>query len=318
MATGGILMALGATVSWAICVFPFTKAARAMTVSSMNLFRLVVGTILVMLVAIILNHNNFFSIFSFQFAIAWLWLGISGIVALGIGDYFNYRMYVILSPRYGSVLTTLSPAAALLLGSFMLRENINATGISGMIITITGVITMSLSRAERINIPDHGHGSISKGILFGIVAAFCTGAGLVFSKQGFLTQAKTGHVIDPLTGSFIRFIVATAVVLLITFVNQKLLINWRNTMNQSWETLRLAFSGTIFGPLLGVGFALSSIQYIDVVVSQTIFALVPVVALFIAHFVYKERITFRALAGVIVAICGVVILIWRNNIQAAI
>ena len=65
---------------------------------------------------------------------AWLWLGLSGIVALGIGDYFNYRMYVILSPRYGSVLSTLSPAAALLLGIKLLDEHINLTGIIGMFI----------------------------------------------------------------------------------------------------------------------------------------------------------------------------------------
>ena len=315
MTSIGILMALGATISWAICVFPFTKAGRLMTVASMNLFRLVVATILIMLLASVIETKNFLSIFSQDYVQAWLWLGASGILALGLGDYLNYRMYVILSPRYGSVLTTLSPAAALLLGINLLNEHINLAGIIGMLITITGVMCMSLGRTERSNIPDHGHGSILKGIVFGIIAAICSGAGLALSKKGFLLQAASGNILQPVTASFIRFTSATIVVLLITFLNKKIRANWQNIGLQKWSTLRIALTGILFGPILGVSFALSSIQYIDVAVSQTIFALVPVVALLIAHFVYKEKITKYAFMGVIAAITGVAILIWRIKIQ---
>jgi drug/metabolite transporter (DMT)-like permease len=269
-----------------------------------------------MLLASIVETKNFLNIFSYNYLQAWIWLGASGILALGIGDYLNYRMYVILSPRYGSVLTTLSPAAALLLGITLLNENINLVGIIGMAITIIGVMGMSLGRTERSNIPDHGHGSILKGIVFGIIAAICSGAGLALSKKGFLMQASNGNILQPITASFIRFTTTTVIVLLITFLNKKLVSNWRNIKVQPWSTLKFAMGGTIFGPLLGVSFALTSIQYIDVAVSQTIFALVPVVALLISHFVYKEKITKYAFTGVMAAIVGVAILIWRIKIEA--
>ena len=314
MAGTGILIALAGTVCWAICVFPFTKAGRLMSVASMNLFRLVVGTILVMLVASIVETKSFLSVFSYRYMDAWIWFGLSGIIALGLGDYFNYRMYVILTPRFGSALSTLSPAASLLLGIKLLDENINLVGIIGMIITIVGVMSMSLGRTERSKIPDHGHGSIFSGIVFGIISAVCNGAGLVFSKKGFLVQAATGNTISPVTASSIRFIIATLIVLLITFLHKKLLANWRNIRSQSWSTLRIAFTGTLFGPLLGVSFALTAIQYIDVAVAQTIFALVPVIALLISHFVYKEKITKYAFIGVLVSIAGVAMLIWRIKI----
>lgn len=316
MASVGILIALAGTICWAICVFPFTTAGRLMSVASMNLFRLTVGTLLVMLLAASMETNNFIAIFSAKYAQAWLWLGLSGIIALGIGDYFNYRMYVILSPKHGSVLSTLSPAAALLLGIKLLDEHINIIGIAGMILTIIGVMSMSLGRTERNKIPDHGHGSIFKGIVFGTIAAICNGAGLAISKKGFLMQAATGNDLHPVSGSFIRFITTTVIVLLVTFFNKKLITNWRNIKAQSWSTLKIALMGTIFGPVLGVSFALTAIQYINVAVAQTIFSLVPVVALLISHFVYKEKITKHTLAGVIVAIAGVVILIWRIDIQA--
>ena len=314
MASIGILIALSGTICWAICVFPFTKAGRLMSVASMNLFRLVVGTILVMLLAVIIETNNFLAVFSYNYIQSWLWLGLSGILALGIGDYFNYRMYVILSPRHGSVLSTLSPAAALLLGIKLLDEHINMVGITGMAITIIGVVSMSLGRAERSNIPDHGHGSVFKGIVLGIIAAICNGAGLVLSKKGFLMQAATGNTIQPVTASFVRFITGTLTVLLVTFLNKKLIPNWRNIKMQPVSVLRIALTGTIFGPVLGVSFALTAIQYIDVAVAQTIFALVPVVALLISHFVYKEKVTRYALAGTLVAISGVAMLIWRIKI----
>ena len=315
MTSIGIVIALVGTICWAICIFPFTKAGRLMTVASMNLFRLIAGTTLVMIVATIFETNNFLSVFSLDYIEAWLWLGLSGVLALGIGDYFNYRMYVILSPRYGSVLSTLSPAAALLMGIQLLGEHINFVGITGMIITIVGVMSISLGRTERSYIPDHGHGSVFKGIVFGIIAAVCNGAGLALSKKGFLMQEATGMSIQPITASFIRFFTGTMVVLLLTFFNKQLIANIKNIKAQPWSTLQTAFTGTIFGPLLGVSCALTAIQYIDVAVAQTIFGLVPVVAIFISHFVYREKITKYSF-GVLVAISGVIILIWRINIAA--
>ncbi|MEO7768833.1 MAG: EamA family transporter, partial [Ferruginibacter sp.] len=70
------------------------------------------------------------------------------------------------------------------------------------------------------------------------------------------------------------------------------------------------------GPLFAVGSAMISIQYINVAVAQTIFSLVPVWAFIVAYFYFKEKISPRAIAGVICAIIGVGILIWRNELSA--
>ena len=315
MSTPGLLTAFLATIFWATSVFPFTKAGRVMTVESLNMLRLTAGTLLVLAAAIAFDRN-FFSIFSSAYTRGWLWLGASGIVALGIGDYFGLKMYNILSPRYGSVLTTLSPAMALLMGIIFLNEQMNVVGLCGMGITITGVMTMSLGRTERNAIPDHGHGSVFTGIIFGIISAVCNGAALALSKKGFLEQSAQMNSLQPLTGSFIRFAVATIVVLLFMACGKRLLPNVKNIKSQRAGTLRTAATGVILGPLLGTGLSMAAIQHINVAVAQTIFALVPVVALIISHFVYKEKITRNALLGVLAAIAGVAILIWRMEITA--
>lgn len=315
MISTGIITALAATFFWALCVFPFTKASRLMTVAGMNLVRLVSATILTFVIACVAAPGNIHILFSAAYSHAWLWLGLSGILSLGIGDYFSYRMYVILGPRYGAVLITLSPAAALLGGIELLDQHINIIGITGMLITATGIAGMSLGRTERSNIPDHGHGSIFNGIVFGIIAAVCSGYGLALSKRGFMEQAAAGHVLDPFSASFIRFVTATLVVLVTMGLNRKLYSNFVNIRSQPWKVMRIALAGVLLGPILGVSFGLTSIQYIDVAVSQTLFALIPVVTLLVSHYVYKERITKYALAGVLLAITGVVILIWRMQIE---
>jgi len=159
----GLLAAFLATICWTVSVFPFTKAGRIMTVQSMNLIRLVAGTFFVLIAALIFDAS-FIHILSSHYYKGWLWLGISGIISLGIGDYFGLRMYTILSPRYGSVLTTLSPAMAFFMGLVLLDEQMNIIGLCGMGITIIGVMTMSLGKKERESIPDHGQGTVLKGV----------------------------------------------------------------------------------------------------------------------------------------------------------
>ena len=285
-----------------------------MSVASMNLMRLVLGTLIVMMVAISFTPVNFFSVFSSSYAAAWLWLGASGIIAIGIGDYLSYRMYTILGARSGSSLATISPAAALLFGIIFLDQHINIIGLAGMAITIMGVLSMSLGKTERKSLPDHGHGSIRKGIMLGIIGSACNGAGIVFSKKAFLLQQASGNSIHPLVGSFMRFLAATVVVLLVTFLNKKIHTHWKNIKRQPVNIKATVLGGVIFGPVLGISFSLISIQYIDVAVAQTIFALVPAVALLIAHLIYREKITTYAMAGILVAISGVAILIWRSTI----
>ncbi|MEO6404407.1 MAG: DMT family transporter [Ferruginibacter sp.] len=312
----GLLFAFVAMISWSLSVFPFTKAGRIMNVASMNIIRLVLGTVLIFFTAFIIEQGKLFSIFSPAYLEAWLWLAISGILALGVGDYFGLRMYTILGPRFGAVLTTLSPAAALLMGFMLLGEKINIIGIAGICITIIGVMSISLGPAERSIIPDHGHGSVFNGIIFGIISAICNGAGLAFSKKAFITQQAKAAALSPISASFMRFSSATIIVLLFLLIFKKLSANIKTISHQPKKVLGLAITGTIFGPLLGVSFALMAIQTINVAVAQTIFALVPVVTLLISFFVLGQKISRYAILGAIIAISGVALLIWRMPIAA--
>ena len=76
-----------------------------------------------------------------------------------------------------------------------------------------------------------------------------------------------------------------------------------------------AVMGTIFGPVVGVSFSLYAVSLIDASVAQTIFSLVPVCVLLLGYMVYREKLTVMSVLSAIVAIAGVIVLIWREQIQ---
>lgn len=311
----GIFFALLTTLSWSIGIFPFTQAARRLGVNALNHFRLMLATLLIGITSLLIAPLEFRQLFTQEFQLAWLWLGLSGIIGLTIGDYFGFGMFAILGPRLGSVLTTFAPAAALLLGFFLLDEHLSWIGIIGVLVTISGVIWISLGKSEREQIPDHGHGSIFKGVIFGILAALCQGAGLVLAKKGMLAERALHLEIHPVHATFIRLLIGTSSLFLLTLVLGKIKEVILPLKINREKGLKFAIAGTIFGPSFGVSLSLYTVSMIDASVAQTIFSLVPVVALLLSFLLHREKITFKSMLGVLVAILGVVILIWRERLK---
>lgn len=309
----GIVFALLTTFSWAVGIFPFTEAARRMGTNSLNLFRLLLAMVFIAVIALIFYPSEFNSIFSSQYYTAWLWLGLSGIVGLTIGDYFAFEMFRILGARTGSVLTTFAPAAALILGALLIDERISAIGISGIVITIVGVNFVSFGRKEREKIPDRGHGTIAYGIIAGILAALCQGAGLVLAKKGLMDQ-PTGFSLAPIPANFMRLAAAGGSLALFWIVQGRIKEIVRPVLENRNNSIRLAIAGTIFGPTLGVSLSLYTISLIDPSVAQTIFSLVPVFAFLLSAAFMKDKITLQSVLGLFIAITGVIILIWREEL----
>jgi drug/metabolite transporter (DMT)-like permease len=65
---------------------------------------------------------------------------------------------------------------------------------------------------------------------------------------------------------------------------------------------------SFIGPAVGVWFSLVSIQHTSLGVASTLMALPPVFLIPIGYFIFKERITMRAVIGTLVALGGVAVL----------
>lgn len=311
----GELVAIGTTISWSIGIFPFTEAARRMGPNPVNHIRLVFAVVFLTLISLIFLPISFTGLFSSPLPQHWIWFGASGIIGLALGDYFGFTSFAVLGPRIGSIFTTLAPAAALCTGFFIIGERINLIGIIGIMITIAGVIWLTLSRSAKATMKDHEYGNVGRGILFGILSAVCQGIGVVLANKGFQSQINNEDL-PFFQATWIRMISATAIIFLITIVRGNLRLIVKPALENKNNGLIYTFWGTIFGPVIGVSLSMLAVSLLHdkPSVAQTIFSLVPVVVLPISYIFYKEKITAKSIAGALIAITGVIILIWRDDI----
>ena len=150
---------------------------------------------------------------------------------------------------------------------------------------------------------EHAEGSAAMGVLAGVLGALGQAVGYVLSKDAL----RSG--IDPLSATVVR--VSTAVVaiwILAVFMRQV-----PQTLAALRDRRASAFmvGGAFCGPFMGVTLSRTALRFIDAGVASSITAVYPVFTMFIAARAHNERLTWRALAGALVAVAGVVVLYLR-------
>jgi len=311
----GETIAFCTTLSWSVGILPFTEASRRLGPNSVNHFRLVLAVIFLTIISLVFLPLSFFDLFSTPLSEHWIWFGLSGVVGLALGDYFGFTSFAILGARVGSIFIPLAPTAALLAGYFIIGERINWIGLIGILITISGVIWVTISKQEATTTFKLEHGNVKKGILFGILASFCQGVGVVLANKGFTYKQETLDLAF-FHATWIRMIVATSVIFLITFFKGNIKMVLKPVFENRNNGVVYTFAGTFFGPVMGVSLSMYAVSLLQnkPSVAQTIFSLVPVFILPLSYLFYKEKITVKSILGAFIAIVGVMVLIWRNNI----
>jgi len=235
------------------------------------------------------------------------WMLLSGLVGYVIGDFCLFQCYIIIGSRYGQLFMTLAPLAAALMAWLTLGQQMKAMSIVAMLVTLLGIGISVLGRGE--------HHKVSlklplNGVLFAIGAAVCQGVGLVLSKIGMdhyetTTMAKAGipDWIVPFSANFYRCIAGIIGFLFLLWVANGL-DHLREAMHDR-KGLTVATATTIFGPFVGVGFSLMAVQYTSAGIASTLMAMTPIIILLPSYWLFHEKITWRAVLGAVISVCGV-------------
>jgi drug/metabolite transporter (DMT)-like permease len=292
---------------WAVGIFPFTLSTRYFQATHINLMRLLLALFLLCPFIILKENISFSNLFLFPGYQNWLWLGLSGVVGLALGDYFSFSAFKAIGAKNSSIFSTLAPGTAIIFAYLMLGEQINLIGITGILITISGIIYISLQKKDnqsKISLVGMGHA---------IGAALCQGAGLVLAKKAYENNLIE---IAPFHAAWLRIMASVIVLLVFAILTREIKPITRNLVKpENKKGLVYLSLGTISGTVLGLTFAMQTISTIDSAVAQTIFSLVPVFAIPLAYFFHKEKITLSIILGALIAIAGVIVLIWRDNIM---
>jgi len=291
----GEIAALATAFLFAMTALIFTSTGRAVGSQVTNRMRLTFALVYLVILNLILFREPLpFSAGSS----AWLWLSLSGVIGLSLGDAFLFQSLVAVGPRLGSLLLSLAPIFGSIIAWVFFRETLTALQITGIILALAGIGWVVLSHKEP---PDTPHGHTRRGVIFGVLAGLGQAVGLVFSKQGMSGD------LSPFQANVVRMLAAVIFIWLWA--------GWDGDAGRTFKDLQgkprvlgLLALGAFVGPVLAVTLSLLAIQYAEIGVASTLMALTPVVVLPISHFVFKEKIGWQAILGTIFAIAGVAIL----------
>jgi len=283
----------------------FTSAGKKFGPLASNRLRLVVAILLLCITHWIVFGNP---IPLNAGAERWFWLGASGIVGLAIGDLFLFQAYISLGPRLGLLFLSLSPALASFLAWLFLDETLSCGNILGIILTLAGIAWVVLESNTNGRSPTGNNSEVLsnlnvKGIIAGLIAAGGQALGVVLAKFGL------GNNFPALSGNVIRMSAAFLALWLVTVIQRQVI----STVQQAnYQRLGLLYilGGAIFGPLIGVSLSLFAIQNTNIGIASTIIALPPIFLLPVSYFIFKEKISWQAVAGTFMAITGVGLLFW--------
>lgn len=228
----------------------------------------------------------------------WLWLGLSGIVGLVLGDIFLFQAFVWIGPRLSMLMMSLAPVIAAFQAWIFLGETISLLQVGAILLTLGGVAWVVMGCNPSRNRTDRNY---TRGILFGLGGAFGQATGLVLAKNGL------GGDFSPISANLIRMITAAIVLWLITLIQGEAKATIQ-TLFENRRGMLFVLLGTFAGPFLGISFSLLAIQHAEVGIASTLMALPPVLLLPISYVVFKERYGWGAIVGTLLAIAGVALL----------
>ena len=296
----GELAAIGAAASWVVTGLTFAVAGRRVGATKVNTIRIWIA-----LACLMALHGCLYGFLWPDLpAEAWWWLGISGVIGLAIGDQFLYRALVDAGPRVTTLIMAGVPAITALMAWPALQQPIGGWGLVGMAVTLAGIIWVV---RQRPHAQGRTYPKPTRGVILAFAAAICQAIGLITSKLGMDDPAQ-GMSVDPWTASLARIILAAPACTLILLVWLRMNTAERPAPSPIPSTALLITIGAIFGPFLGVGLALVSIDHIDAGIAATLMATSPIMILPFTRLFEKERIGTHAFWGAILAVCGVGIL----------
>ncbi len=290
----GEIAALGGALLWSFSSFLFTEATIRLGVIQLNIDRLILAILLILL-----------TIFAFGIAFTTtntqlIYLSISGIIGLVLGDTFLLAAFKAIGPRITMLIMSFNPAVAAIFAYFMLHETLGLPIIFGMALTLAGISLVVMEKPKTKT----KFKVTTRGVIYAFLGAFGQAIGLVFSKMAFLDCE-----INSLTASLYRMLAALLIILPLGMIMK----HYRNPIKiylKDKKLFLLVTIGSIIGPYLGITLSFIAAINTKIGVASTLLATVPIMMLPLSHYFYKEQLSFRSIAGAVIAVLGVQLLFW--------
>lgn len=290
----GEFSALLTAFLWSGTSFAFSSAAEKIGSLQLNINRIIFASVFLISTIFIMGYDLNLSNSQFRNLI------ISGVIGLVIGDSFLFKSYQMIGARISMLLMALSPAMSTLLAFIFLNETITILGMIGIIITLCGISLVVLERNTQSK-----YKITSLGILYGVLGALGQSAGLIFAKFAFAEGHITGFV-----ATFVR-VFSSVIIFLPVMLFLKKYKNPYKIFSKNKSAFGATLLGTILGPFLGITFSLIAVENTKVGIAATLMSTMPIIMLPMVKYIYKEKLSWRAISGAVIAVSGVALIFLR-------
>lgn len=292
----GEIAAISAAFLWALSSILFSFSGKLIGSSSLNRIRLSFAFLFLVITHTFVYGTPIPTTASNE---QWLWLGLSSIIGLVVGDLLLFQSFIMVGPRLAMLVMAITPVISALFAWIFLGETLSFLQMSGIFLTIGGISIVILDRNNSHN-PIYSERHKWIGILLGIGAAIGQAVGLIFAKKGLPPEFPA------LSGVVIRVLVAVISVWFFALLTKQGKKSFQQ-IRQFPKAFRFAFAGAMVGPFLGVWLSLIAVQFAKVGIASTLMALTPIFHLPIGT-ILKEKISKQAIAGTFIAMVGVAII----------
>jgi drug/metabolite transporter (DMT)-like permease len=293
----GQLAAVAAAACFGLSSTFFTLAGRRVGAPAVNRVRLLLAAVLALALHWMTRGEALPSGASTS---AWLWLGLSGVIGLALGDASLFNAYVRIGPALSMLIFSTTPVFTSLFGYVFLGESLTSAEWLGIGVTLSGIAWV-VSEPKRRDFVGAG-GSYRAGLFFAAGGALGQALGLLTAKVGL------GEGVPAQSANLMRLLGAAAAVWIAAAVTgsvRRTHAAYREDRKASLFTL----AGTTAGPLAGVWLSLVAIRAAPLGIASTLMGLTPIFLLPIARLLFLEPISTRAVLGTVIAISGATILL---------
>jgi len=293
----GEIAALSTAVLWSFTSIFFTTASKRIGSYHLNKIRIPAAVMFLGIMLMILEGRLIPSGISNS---SYMYLMLSGIIGLTLGDLCLFSAFVILGTRKTLLIFALSPILAAAIAWILIGETLGIFSICCILITIGGIFWVVSERQNNGAQTSDDKRKMTLGVLLAFGGALGQASGLVLAKMGMADS------VDPLPATFIRMLFAAIAVWIIGVFRRDNIATLKKLkdIKSGW----LILAGSISGPFLGVWFSLIAVKNTEAGIAAAIMATVPVLVLPLVIIFYKEKVSLRALIGAIITVTGVALI----------
>jgi transporter family protein len=291
----GELLGLLSALCWALASVLLTIGAKRIDVVPLNMVRCTFST------ALFWSLLPFYGGFKALAAIppsAWLWLVVSVLALLVVGDTLFFRSMDLAGVSWAMPVSSINPLWAVLLASFFVGEPLSWSLVLGALLVVMGVVLVSRSSSPADGEQPVSPSARRTGLLMALLVSVLWAIG-----QVSLRPATEG--VHSVVANSVRQPLAMLMLLGLTTVRGQ----WHELKGldrKSWAVISVA---SLIGTGIGTLLFIMAIQMVGAGKNSVLAAVSPLLALPFSMLWLRERPTRWTLAGTVLTTTGIALVV---------